>query len=113
MNDYLPGQVFSVEQFHQLVAPTGQRLLGYGVDDQYRIQSTQLVPLTIPLGSQAVAQAASTVVMEGTLTPNGDIANTAEVIKAAFLETQPSAADSSSVGLGVLRVQPLRSRYCT
>lgn len=93
--------IFSLNSSNQLVAPTGQRLLGYGVDDQYRIQSTQLVPLTIPLGSQAVAQATSTVVMEGTLTPNGDIANTAEVIQSAILgDAAVPRPDSSSVGLG-------------
>ena len=92
--------IFSLNSSNELVAPTGQRLLGFGVDDQYQIQSTQLVPLTIPLGSQAVAQATNTVVMEGTLTPNGDIANTAEVIQSAVMgDAAIPRPDSSSVGL--------------
>jgi len=92
--------LFSLNSSNELVTPTGQRLLGYGVDDQYRIQSTQLTPLTIPLGSQAVAQATTNVVMEGTLTPNGDIANTAEVIQSAVLgDAAIPRPDSSSVGL--------------
>jgi flagellar hook protein FlgE len=71
--------VFSLNSANELVSPTGQKLLGYGIDDQFRIQTTQLVPLTIPLGSEAVAQATQNVVMEGTLTPLGDLADQAEV----------------------------------
>lgn len=92
--------IFSLNSANELVAPSGQRLLGYGVDDQYRIQSTQLTPLTIPLGSQAVAQATTEVVMEGTLTPNGDIADTAEVIQSAVLgDAAIPRPDGSSVNL--------------
>lgn len=109
--------LFSLNSSNQLVAPSGQRLLGYGVDDQYRVQSTELVPLTIPLGSQAVAQATTEVVMEGTLTPNGDIANTAEVIQSAVLgdaaiprpDSSPvglaSASRPSTVGVGIVHSQ--------
>jgi flagellar hook protein FlgE len=75
-------------------------LLGYGIDDQFRIQTTQLVPLTIPLGSEAVAQATQNVVMEGTLTPLGDLADQAEVIQSAMLGNGSiPRPDSSSVAL--------------
>ncbi|MBX3423570.1 MAG: flagellar hook-basal body complex protein [Pirellulaceae bacterium] len=82
---YTRSGIFSLNSANELVTPNGQRLLGYGVDAQFRVQSTELVPLNIPLGSEAVAQATQTVTMEGTLTPLGDLANTAEVIESAIL----------------------------
>lgn len=82
---YTRSGIFSLNSQNQLTTPTGNRLLGYGVDEEFRIQSTQLVPLAIPLGSEAVAQATRNVVMEGTLTPNGDLADTAEVIESSVL----------------------------
>jgi flagellar hook protein FlgE len=82
---YTRSGIFALNSQNQLVTPTGNRLLGFGVDSEFNIQSTQLRPLTIPLGSEAVAQATRNVVLEGTLTPNGDIANTAEVIQSMVL----------------------------
>lgn len=82
---YTRSGLFSLNSENQLVTPSGNRLLGYGIDEQFRIQTTQLTPLAVPLGSEAVAQATKNVVMEGTLTPNGDVADTAEVIESAVL----------------------------
>lgn len=76
---------FKLNSANELVSSNGNRLLGYGIDEQFRVQTTNLVPLTIPLGSEAVAKATENVVMEGTLTPNGDIANVAEVIESVTL----------------------------
>ena len=76
---------FKLNSANELVASNGNRLLGYGVDEQFRVQTTNLVPLTIPLGSEAVAKQTENVVMEGTLTPNGDLADTAEVIESVTL----------------------------
>lgn len=76
---------FKLNSANELVSSNGNRLLGYGVDELFRVQTTNLVPLKIPLGSEAVAKATENVVMEGTLTPNGDLADTAEVIQSAVL----------------------------
>ena len=70
---------------NELVTTTGNRLLGYGVDESFSIQTTELVPLTIPLGASAVAQATQNVYLEGTLTPTGDLADTAGVVESAVL----------------------------
>ncbi len=97
---YTRSGIFSLNSQNQLVTPTGNRLLGYGIDEQFNVQSTQLTPLSVPLGSEAVAQATREVVMEGTLTPNGDIANTAEVIESAVLgDAAIPRPDASGVGL--------------
>ncbi len=92
--------LFSLNSANELVTPTGQRLLGYGIDEEFRVQSTELVPLTIPLGTEAVAQATENVVMEGTLTPLGDVADTAEVIQSAVLGNGAMPRpDSTSISL--------------
>ncbi|MEZ6133631.1 MAG: flagellar hook-basal body complex protein [Pirellulaceae bacterium] len=97
---YTRNGIFSLNSENQLVTPTGNRLLGYGIDDQFRVQSTQLTALSVPLGSEAVAQATKNVVMEGTLTPNGDVADTAEVIQSAILgDSAVPRPDASSVQL--------------
>lgn len=82
---YTRNGLFKLNSENSLVTANGDRLLGYGVDDQFNIQSTSLRHLTIPLGSESVAQATKNVVMEGTLTPQGEVADTAEVIQSAVL----------------------------
>ncbi|MCH7750789.1 MAG: flagellar hook-basal body complex protein, partial [Planctomycetes bacterium] len=42
---------------NEVVTVTGQRLLGYGVNDDFEIVTDNLVPLSIPLGKERVAQA--------------------------------------------------------
>ena len=71
---YTRNGIFKLNSDAELVNSTGQRLLGYGVDDQFRLQETTLVPLSVPLGTQSVAKATENVTFEGSLTPEGDIA---------------------------------------
>ena len=97
---YTRAGIFKLNSANELVTPTGNRLMGFGIDSQYHIQSTQLVPMKIPLGSEAVAQATKNVTMEGTLTPNGDIADTAEVIQSVVLGSGAiPRPDSSAIRL--------------
>ncbi|MCA9245982.1 MAG: flagellar hook-basal body complex protein [Planctomycetales bacterium] len=71
---------FKTNSENQLTSVTGQRVLGFGVDEDFQVQATTLQPITIPLGSAAVAQATQNVFFEGTLTPTGDIGTTPSVI---------------------------------
>lgn len=82
---YTRNGVFKMNSESELVTVTGHRLLGYGVDDNYQIQTTNLVPLTIPLGAAAVAEATENVYLEGTLSPTGDLADTSEIIQTGTL----------------------------
>ena len=82
---YTRNGIFQTNADNELVTIAGQRLLGYGVDEDFQVVPTELVPLTIPLGSAAVAQPTANVWMEGVLRPNGDIATTAEVIESTVL----------------------------
>lgn len=87
---------FNTNSLNQLTTSTGQTLMGYGVDGNFNVQTTQLVPLTIPLGSTAVAKATQNVNLQGTLTPTGDIATTGDIIQSGPLSdaalTAPTGA---------------------
>ena len=99
---YTRNGIFTLNSENQLVTPTGQRLLGYGIDEQFNVQTTELVPMEIPLGTEAVAQATENVVMEGVLTPNGDVANTAAVIQSGQLgDAAIPRPDGVGVGVGI------------
>ncbi|GIW95082.1 MAG: flagellar hook protein FlgE [Pirellulaceae bacterium] len=82
---YTRNGIFKTNSENQLVTVTGNRLLGFGVDDLFTLQTTELKPLTIPLGATAVAQATQNVYLQGTLTPVGDIANQAGVLESTVL----------------------------
>ena len=97
---YSRNGIFKLNAEAELVNSSGQRLLGFGVDDVFRLQETSLVPLTIPLGSAAVAKATENVTFEGTLTPLGDVATTAQVIQSAVLgDASVPRPDSSPINL--------------
>lgn len=81
---YTRNGVFRTNSQNQLVTVSGSRLLGFGVDDLFQIQATELVPLQIPLGSTSVAKPTTKVNLEGALPPSGDVADTAEVIQSAI-----------------------------
>lgn len=82
---YTRNGMFKMNADSQLVTMTGNRLLGYGVDDQYQIDTTTLKPITIPLGSAAVAKSTENAYLEGTLSPTGDLATKAAIIQSDIL----------------------------
>jgi flagellar hook protein FlgE len=98
---YTRNGVFKLNAVNQLTTATGNRVLGYGVNDQFVLQTTGLVPITIPLGSAAVAKATENVFMGGTLKPDGDIANAARIIQTSVLGdagyTHPESADLPTI----------------
>ncbi|QDV55032.1 flagellar hook-basal body complex protein [Rosistilla oblonga] len=77
--------IFKLNSENQLTTATGQRLLGFGADESFRIEETQLKPITIPLGSESVAKSTTEVTFEGTLTPQGEVADVSQVIQSAIL----------------------------
>ena len=99
---YTRNGVFKLNAENQLVTITGNRLLGFGVDEYFDIQRTQLTSLEIPLGSAAVATPTRNVFLEGILTPTGDIADTAEVIESAVLgDAAVPRPNGSTVGVTI------------
>ncbi|WP_153559085.1 flagellar hook-basal body complex protein [Roseimaritima sediminicola] len=95
---YTRNGIFKLNADAQLVNSTGQRLLGYSIDEQFRLQKSELVPLTVPLGTASVAKATENVTFEGTLTPQGATATVSEVIQSQVLG---DAAVPSPDGAGV------------
>jgi flagellar hook protein FlgE len=82
---YTRNGIFKLNSENQLVTITGNRVLGYGVDDNFQVQRTELAPISIPIGSEAVAKATENVYLEGTLSPTGDLATTASRIQTPVL----------------------------
>lgn len=82
---YTRNGILKTNADNELVTVTGQRVLGYGVDEAFTLQQTTLVPLSIPLGTAAVAQATQNVFLQGVLSPSGDVADTAAVIESSVL----------------------------
>ncbi len=98
---YTRNGIFKLNANAELVSSTGERLLGYGVDDQFRLQESTLVPLQVPLGTESIAKATENVTFEGTLTPEGDLAHVSQVIQSLKLgDAQVPQPDSSGVTIG-------------
>jgi len=97
---YSRNGVFKLNANGELVNSTGQRLLGYGIDNQFRLQESSLTALKIPLGTASVAKATENVVFEGTLTPQGDVATASQVIESTVLgDGSVPRPDASTVTL--------------
>src|SRR4029077_4615993 len=78
------------------------RLLGFGVNDQFELQTTSLTSLRIPLGTAATAQATENVELQGVLAPSGDVADTAAVIESATLgDADVPRPNASGITVGV------------
>ena len=102
---YTRAGIFSTNAANELVTPSGNRLLGYGISDEFEIQRTELVPMVVPLGAAVVAQPTGNVVIAGTLTPTADQADLAQVIQSAVLGNgSVPRASSSGVTLGAAAV---------
>lgn len=84
---YTRNGIFKFNSQNEMVTITGNRLLGFGIDNDFQIQRTTLEPITIPLGAAAVAQPTGNVFLEGTLRPEGDVAVTAQQIQTGVLGT--------------------------
>ena len=82
---YTRNGIFKLNSSNELVTTTGNRLLGFGVDEQFNIQTSTLHPIVVPLGTEAVAKATSEVTLQGTLTAKGDLADTSEIIESKTL----------------------------
>jgi flagellar hook protein FlgE len=88
---------FKTNATNQLVSTSGNRVLGYGVNDQFVIDTNTVKPLTIPFGGSAVAQETNNVTLVGNLLPKDDnVSTTPGVIESVILNDKsvekPTAA---------------------
>jgi flagellar hook protein FlgE len=72
---------------NEVVTTTGQRVLGYGVDDNFNLTTDQLVPLSIPLGQERVAQATENAFFTGVLNPAVQEGTQPEIVESVVLGT--------------------------
>ena len=77
---YTRAGTFRQDTQDNLTTATGERLLGYGVDDDYNLITGALVPLNIPIGRETIAEATSNVSIVGNLDKSGDIPTTGSII---------------------------------
>lgn len=112
-NLYTRNGQFQTNSDNQLVNSTGQRLLGYGVDNNYNVDTSNLVPLSIPLGTSAVAEATKNVNLEGTLTPTGDVATTAAIIQSGPLGDSAESAPAGGTTANLARTPDVLSAGTT
>jgi flagellar hook protein FlgE len=71
---------------NELVTVTGNRVLGYAVDDDFNIiESGDPVPLVIPIGGSPVTQATQNAVFEGVLSSGAAVGKAASVISSEAL----------------------------
>lgn len=82
---------------NEVVTTTGQRLLGYGVNDEFEVVTDNLVPLSIPLGKERVAQATESAILSGVLNPAVAEGDQPEIIESRVLGNgaidQPDSAN--------------------
>jgi len=97
---YTRNGILKLNSANELVTSTGNRLLGFGIDDKFNIQTSTLEPLTVPLGSEAVAKATTKVTLQGTLTAQGAVADTSAIIQSSILGDR-SVPFPSSTGITV------------
>ncbi len=102
---YTRNGIFKMNANNEMITITGNRLLGFGIDDQFQIQTTTLEPIVVPLGSERVATPTANVVLEGTLSPTGNRADTAEVIRTGVLGNSAfTAPDATGTALTAFAV---------
>ncbi|MEI8375016.1 MAG: flagellar hook-basal body complex protein [Planctomycetota bacterium] len=83
--NYTRNGTFKTNSQNQIVTGTGNRVMGYGINSKFQVDTTQLQPLSIPLGTATVAKATTEAIMQGALTPIGAIADTASIIQTGIL----------------------------
>ncbi len=76
---------FNLNSNNEIVTSTGQKLLGYGVNDDFELVTTQRVPITIPLGAERVAQQTNEATFAGVLNPGADVGGTPQIVESAVL----------------------------
>lgn len=78
---------FQLNANNELVTPSGARVQGFTVDDEYNLIEGNLAALTIPVGVATIAEATSNVNFSGNLNAGGDVATQGSTHTVPALET--------------------------
>lgn len=76
---YTRAGAFQRNAANDLVTVNGSNVMGYGVDDQFRVVSSGLVNINIPIGTLTVAEPTRNVVFNGNLNASGAPATTGSI----------------------------------
>ncbi|MGV6814866.1 MAG: flagellar hook protein FlgE [Phycisphaerales bacterium] len=87
VNFYTRAGTFRQDSDDNLATATGEKLLGYAVDDQFNILSGELVPINIPVGKQTIAEATRNIALVGNLNKDGDLPTQGSIIDLMGTET--------------------------
>jgi flagellar hook protein FlgE len=91
---------FKTNAINELISVTGDRVLGFGVNDEFVINTNEVVPITIPFGGSAVAQETNNVKLVGNLLPNSEgVAHQPGIIESAILSDN-SVEIPDNIGVG-------------
>lgn len=80
-NFYTRAGAFRQDSDDNLATVSGEKLLGYAVDDEFNILTGQLVPINIPVGKQTIAEATSNIALVGNLNKDGDLPTQGSIIE--------------------------------
>jgi flagellar hook protein FlgE len=82
---------------NNLVGINGEKLQGYGVDDDFNLVEGALTDVNIPLGSRTIAEATTETLLAGNLDASGDLPTTGSIIT---LDADASGAGFLSISGG-------------
>ena len=104
-NFYTRAGTFRQDSNDNLATSTGEKLLGYAVDENFNILTGQLVPINIPVGKQTIAEATRNIAIVGNLNKDGDVPTQGSIIDLMGTAT----AGFSQVGGGFITSTTLLS----
>lgn len=79
---------------NNLVGINGEKLQGYGIDDDFNLVEGALTDVNIPLGSRTIAEATTETLLAGNLDASGDVPTTGSII----------TLDADAAGAGFLTI---------
>lgn len=94
---YTRAGAFQRNEANDLVTISGQRLLGYGVDQSFNVIPGQLQPLNVPLGTLTLAEASRSVTFSGNLNASGPLPVTGSVHQARAMFTDENLTGGNQV----------------
>lgn len=90
---------FSRDSNAILVNDQGMRVLGYGIDSNFNLNTTQLVELKIPIGNLNVAQQTTQITIAGALLPTGEIGTRGTVYESEVLTDSSTSTPATASSL--------------
>lgn len=90
---------FSLNSNSKLVNDQGMFVMGYGVDRDFNVVKTQLVPMSIPIGNLNIAQQTTSLSLTGALFPAGAPATQGSITTSEVITDTVAAAPATGTSL--------------